>query len=243
MGRFTTVDPHASNYYPYSSYSYSSNNPTRFIDPDGKDWWDAVVGSAIGLVTNIIPGSTGLRGTYSPTDASHYNNALRTSDATAMAVGEIMTITGTGAAAAGGTVATAGAAVTVVSGGTLAIAGAPAAAAGAAVAGAGIATAAGGMVLMSNSTNNSEAGYDYGNEKTSEKGSRATEGDDGNEQLDGLQQYQKDATKSRPSTKEEGGEWEGSRRPKQHKAFNDGKSEQRSNYQNKRKEVNDESEY
>jgi RHS repeat-associated protein len=37
IGRFTTIDPHAENYYAISSYNYVANNPLVFIDPDGKD--------------------------------------------------------------------------------------------------------------------------------------------------------------------------------------------------------------
>ena len=38
LGRFTTVDPFAENYYATSSYAYCGNNPVNRIDPDGKDW-------------------------------------------------------------------------------------------------------------------------------------------------------------------------------------------------------------
>ncbi|MFQ9317641.1 DUF6443 domain-containing protein [Dysgonomonas mossii] len=37
VGRFTTVDPHAENYYNWSPYSYALNNPVNAIDPDGRD--------------------------------------------------------------------------------------------------------------------------------------------------------------------------------------------------------------
>ncbi|NMA74605.1 MAG: RHS repeat-associated core domain-containing protein [Bacteroidales bacterium] len=35
--RFTTIDPHAENYYSWSPYVYCYNNPLKYIDPDGKD--------------------------------------------------------------------------------------------------------------------------------------------------------------------------------------------------------------
>ncbi len=38
VGRFTTVDPHAENYYSWSPYHYAGNNPIRITDPTGMDW-------------------------------------------------------------------------------------------------------------------------------------------------------------------------------------------------------------
>lgn len=38
IGRFTTMDPHAENYYSVSPYAYVGNNPLRYIDPTGMDW-------------------------------------------------------------------------------------------------------------------------------------------------------------------------------------------------------------
>ncbi|WP_110312336.1 RHS repeat-associated core domain-containing protein [Dysgonomonas alginatilytica] len=42
IGRFTTMDPHSENYYSWSSYVYVGNNPMKYIDPDGKDWREAL---------------------------------------------------------------------------------------------------------------------------------------------------------------------------------------------------------
>lgn len=36
---FTTIDPHAENYYHLSPYAYCGENPVNAIDPDGKDWY------------------------------------------------------------------------------------------------------------------------------------------------------------------------------------------------------------
>ena len=38
LGRFMTVDPLAEKYYSMSPYGYCGNNPTKYIDPDGKDF-------------------------------------------------------------------------------------------------------------------------------------------------------------------------------------------------------------
>ncbi|MDU1893127.1 MAG: RHS repeat-associated core domain-containing protein, partial [Dysgonomonas sp.] len=35
--RFTTMDPHAENYYSWSPYAYVMNNPLKYIDPTGMD--------------------------------------------------------------------------------------------------------------------------------------------------------------------------------------------------------------
>ena len=40
LGRFTTVDPSAENYYATSSYAYCGNNPVNRIDPTGADWYE-----------------------------------------------------------------------------------------------------------------------------------------------------------------------------------------------------------
>ena len=39
IGRFSTVDPMAEKYYSISPYAYCNNNPLKFIDPTGMDYW------------------------------------------------------------------------------------------------------------------------------------------------------------------------------------------------------------
>ena len=39
IGRTTTMDPHAENYYNISPYAWCGNNPVNRIDPDGRDWY------------------------------------------------------------------------------------------------------------------------------------------------------------------------------------------------------------
>ncbi|WP_291528811.1 DUF6443 domain-containing protein [Bacteroides sp. UBA939] len=51
LGRFTTMDPLAEEYYSWSSYSYCLNNPVKFVDPDGK-----FVGTVIGGIFGGIAG-------------------------------------------------------------------------------------------------------------------------------------------------------------------------------------------
>ena len=119
-------------------------NPTigrwTMVDPDGNDWWDTVVGTAIGVVTNVVPGSTSLRNSYTPTDAA------------AMVIGEGMVKDGSGAI-------TSGLAVAAVAGtASLALVDAPLT----------VIVAAGGVVLMANGAANTSQGYNYG-EKTGTK--------------------------------------------------------------------------
>lgn len=157
-----SIDPHCEKYYSVSPYVYALNNPVRFVDPDGRDVKDKVVGFGVGLLTNIIPGTGGLRDRYSPTDPSDYNNALRNVDNAAIVMGGGMIDAGGGGMATGGTIAATGLTVTVASGGTAAIAGVPVVVVGETLAGAGALTAGTGMVLMANGNKNQSEGYDRG---------------------------------------------------------------------------------
>lgn len=42
LGRFTTMDPHAENYYSWSPYVYVGGNPMKCIDPTGMDWYSYI---------------------------------------------------------------------------------------------------------------------------------------------------------------------------------------------------------
>ncbi len=51
LARFHSIDPHAENYYPISTYAYVANNPIIRIDPDGRDIWEL---NSEGRVTKTI---------------------------------------------------------------------------------------------------------------------------------------------------------------------------------------------
>jgi len=47
IGRFHTIDPHATNYLAWTPYNYVGNSPVNMVDLDGKDWFQNKDGNVI----------------------------------------------------------------------------------------------------------------------------------------------------------------------------------------------------
>jgi hypothetical protein len=157
-----TPDPLSEKYYGVSPYAFCNNNPVRYVDVDGMDWWDKAAGYGIGLFTDLVPGSGALRDKYTPNDPSDYNMALRDVDLTMFAVGEKMTKAGGTMMAGGAALAVTGVSATVTTAGVAVVVAGPVAAAGAEIAATGTATVATGAMMMANSATNQGQGYDRG---------------------------------------------------------------------------------
>jgi len=58
VGRFMSYDPRAEDFYSWTPYMYSYNNPIRFIDPDGEGPGDVIKGFAKGFKDVLVSAVT-----------------------------------------------------------------------------------------------------------------------------------------------------------------------------------------
>ncbi len=165
-GQWNGVDRLAEKYPYLSPYHFGKDNPLRYKDLDGNDNFDVVVGWGIGLVTNIIPGTSGLRDEYIPNDATDYNNALQGADNAAMAIGGMANDAGNGMMAGGAAIAATGAVSVVASGGTAAMGGVTAVGVGKVTTIGGVLLKGLGVMMQMNAANNKGEGYEKGKNGT-----------------------------------------------------------------------------
>ena len=162
LSLWLSVDPMSDKYPSLSPYNYCLWNPLRVVDPDGRDGWDKIMGYGIGIITNIIPGSSGLRDSYAPTNTFDYNSSLQTADHVSVIVGGLMITAGAAGASAGTSMVAGGA--TVAATGIGAPEGAAIALSGATVDGISIATGLVGTSMVLQAVSNTSQGYDRGSE-------------------------------------------------------------------------------
>ena len=162
LSLWLSVDPMSDKYPNLSPYNYCLWNPLRVIDPDGRDGWDKIMGYGIGIITNIIPGSSGLRDSYAPTNTFDYNSSLQAADHVSVIAGGLMITAGAAGASAGTSMVAGGA--TVAATGIGAPEGAAIALSGATVDGISIATGLVGTSMVLQAVSNISQGYDRGSE-------------------------------------------------------------------------------
>ena len=172
LSLWLSVDPMSDKYPNLSPYNYCLWNPLRVIDPDGRDGWDKIMGYGIGIITNIIPGSSGLRDSYAPTNTFDYNSSLQAADHVSVIAGGLMITAGAAGASAGTSMVAGGA--TVAATGIGAPEGAAIALSGATVDGISIATGLVGTSIVIQAMLNTSQGYDRGQNsaKTESGGTR-----------------------------------------------------------------------
>ena len=152
LGRWMVTDPLQEKYFDSSLYCYTGNNPIRFSDPNGQDWWDKVIGFGAAIADNATGGLTNIR-TYAGrnvSDPKDFNTGLTTGDLASLTVGSIESGTGATMVASGTTITTVGLVAEGPSVGTSTVV----VVAGGAVLKTGVVLTAHGAVMMANAGKN-----------------------------------------------------------------------------------------
>ncbi|MBI2420410.1 MAG: hypothetical protein HYV28_21320, partial [Ignavibacteriales bacterium] len=144
LGIWYGVDPLADKYPGLSPYNYCINNPVNSVDPDGRDVWDFLRGTASAVAANLNPSYKAPSIQSQKGDVDDYATGRLVGNAISVAVGVAEVIAGDAGMAAG-------AAITVSGAG--AVIGVPLAVASAGVAAHGVATTASAAVNLGKDVN------------------------------------------------------------------------------------------
>ena len=119
LGRTTTMDPKAEKYYSLSPYLWCAGNPVRFVDLDGKEVKDYVIGAFSAIMDNFTGGATNLRRSLveQSNNIDDFYSGVQIGNGASAVIGASEIIIGCSMLVGGDATAYAGAAAVVPSGG------------------------------------------------------------------------------------------------------------------------------
>ncbi len=99
VARFLSLDPKAYEYLNISPYNYVGGNPISLIDPDGRGWWDVIVGGATAVAENagvspLLVASMKVLAAPTLSDAQDFQRGQILGDHASLALGTMMEIDG-----------------------------------------------------------------------------------------------------------------------------------------------------
>ena len=119
LGRTTTMDPLTEKYYSLSPYLWCAGNPVRFVDLDGKEVKDYVIGAFSAIMDNFTGGATNLRRSLveQSNNIDDFYSGVQIGNGASAVIGASEIIIGCSMLVGGDATAYAGAAAVVPSGG------------------------------------------------------------------------------------------------------------------------------